>query len=402
MPKDITPELLEAVQSSFEKNIEKNERIKKLKKLLEDGRATYEEADEFAVEVGHALAEAFREHVSSDVLPDGKMYYNIASRMLPPELRELYREASSYAVRVQEALNKKARIGMKAQSPKYNEDREKGLIEYAVGAPQYDNIRKSFEEDLVNFGQAVVTDTLKANAEFQFQAGMSPVIRRNTNGGCCDWCAKLAGTYKYEDVRATGSDVYRRHRSCRCTVTYDPGDGRVQNVHTKRWESRVRGLETHPGKSKAYRIYMSEATPGKGTVKKEPGYADDKKHAGEVESANWMKRKFGGDYLLLRERRDSGKETPDCLKDGAVYMEFKRPTSVNAVEKRIRKGTNQIAAMGNPERGIILVDITDRVAGQREMVEAAKKEGKKRSKQKVLDIIIREKDDIIDIIRIKK
>ena len=78
-----------------------------------------------------------------------------------------------------------------------------------------------------------MTDALKENAEFQYGAGLSPVIRRTANGGCCDWCAKLAGTYPYADVRDIGNDVYRRHRSCRCCIVYDPGEGKVQDVHTK-------------------------------------------------------------------------------------------------------------------------------------------------------------------------
>lgn len=232
----MAPELLEAVERSFRRNLQNNNRIKELMKALEEGRATYHEADQFALEVGQALAKAFNEHISGDTLPDGKMYYNIASRVLPPPLQATYEEVSSFAEAMQRGMNERAKLGIEPVRAAYNADREKGLIERACGADKYEDVRKSFEGDLVNFSQAVVTDTLKANAEFQYQAGLSPVIHRRTNGGCCDWCSKLAGDYPYEDVRDTGNDVYRRHRDCRCRVTYDPGEGRIQNVHTKRWE----------------------------------------------------------------------------------------------------------------------------------------------------------------------
>ena len=235
---DITPDLLEAVERSFRSNLGKNKRIKTLQKALEDGKATYHEADQYAVEVGQELAKAFRKHISSDTLPDGKMYYNIASRVIPPPLRASFEEIADFAETMQRGMNERAKLGIKAVRPKYNAGREEGLIEYAVQADQYDSIRRSFEEDLINFGQAVVTDALRENAEFQYGAGLSPVIRRTTNGGCCDWCSKLAGTYPYEDVRDTGNDVYRRHRSCRCRIVFDPGEGKVQNVHTKRWEEK--------------------------------------------------------------------------------------------------------------------------------------------------------------------
>ena len=39
----------------------------------------------------------------------------------------------------------------------------------------------------------------------------------------CEWCRDLEGTYDYEDVKASGSDVYKRHEGCRCTVSYVPG-----------------------------------------------------------------------------------------------------------------------------------------------------------------------------------
>ena len=222
---------------AFRKNLDRNSRIKDLQEKLLSGKLTGSEADLYAVEVGQALAKAFHDEINSDTLPDGKMYYNIASRVIPPPLRACYEDVADYAEAMYQGMNERAKLGIKAQRAKYSTDREKGLIEYACGSDDYSNRQKNLEGSLVNYAQSVATDTMKENAEFQYQAGLSPVIRRSANGGCCEWCAALAGVYPYEEVRAIGSDVYRRHRDCRCTVTYDPGDGKVQNVHTKRWEA---------------------------------------------------------------------------------------------------------------------------------------------------------------------
>ena len=62
--------------------------------------------------------------------------------------------------------------------------------------------------------------------------GLRPRVIRRVVANCCRWCGKLAGTYTYPDVP---QEVYQRHEYCRCTVEYDPGDGRRQNVHTKKW-----------------------------------------------------------------------------------------------------------------------------------------------------------------------
>lgn len=61
---------------------------------------------------------------------------------------------------------------------------------------------------------------------------LRPKIIRKEKGNCCDWCKAVVGTYDYPDVP---KDVYRRNRYCRCTVEYDPGDGKRRDVHTKKW-----------------------------------------------------------------------------------------------------------------------------------------------------------------------
>lgn len=61
---------------------------------------------------------------------------------------------------------------------------------------------------------------------------LRPKIIRKEKGNCSDWCKAVVGTYDYPDVP---KDVYRRNRYCRCTVEYDPGDGKRRDVHTKKW-----------------------------------------------------------------------------------------------------------------------------------------------------------------------
>ncbi len=92
-------------------------------------------------------------------------------------------------------------------------------------------------EPIVNFSQSIVDDSIRVNAEFQSKAGMRPKIVRKLAGGCCEWCRSLSGAYIYpEDVP---DDIYRRHQNCRCTVDFNPRDGKVRNVHTKKWRSET-------------------------------------------------------------------------------------------------------------------------------------------------------------------
>jgi hypothetical protein len=70
--------------------------------------------------------------------------------------------------------------------------------------------------------------------EFQGRSWLTPKVIRRAERKCCKWCSDLDGIYDYPNIP---DDVYRRHDRCRCTVEYDPADGKRkrQNVHTKKW-----------------------------------------------------------------------------------------------------------------------------------------------------------------------
>lgn len=103
----------------FKRNLKSNlEKARSLKILLkvESQKATYSTANNFAIEVGEILARALQSVVTADRLPDGKMYYNIAKRLLEPVLGNNYKTVADYVVKVQSDLNKKAKIGLNAKS----------------------------------------------------------------------------------------------------------------------------------------------------------------------------------------------------------------------------------------------------------------------------------------------
>ena len=80
--KDIAPALLERIRADF------------LSLLGDEAPAadTYAAAADYAERVGAALAEAFRRNLTADILPDGKLYWNIADRVVRPLLEEAGRQ----------------------------------------------------------------------------------------------------------------------------------------------------------------------------------------------------------------------------------------------------------------------------------------------------------------------
>jgi len=229
--KDITPDLLERIKKDFERQISSNSKISDLIGKLDKGTATYLDANEYSIEIGRTLANVLGKNISSDVLPNGKMYYNIANRIINDTLSRNHDIIADYAAKTQKALNTKAKIGLKVVKPVLNQDRIDGIVNRASSEDRFDNVKWILDEPIVNFSQSIVDDSIRENADIHYQKGLTPRIIRKESGKCCKWCRSIAGIYAYPDVP---KDVYRRHQNCRCTVDYYPGDGKVQNVHTKR------------------------------------------------------------------------------------------------------------------------------------------------------------------------
>lgn len=231
MNDDVLPELLEEVQTNFGQEFGKSEVVVKALKTLEAKKATYANANDFAIEVGEILSKALTTSVTADKLPDGKMYYNIAKRLLEPVLQQNHELVADYSSKVQTVLNESAKISLVAQPVELNQDRIDGFIERFSREDKFDNVKWLLGDPIVNFTQSIVDDSIKKNADFHAKAGLQPKIVRKTAGRCCKWCQSLAGSYNYPDVP---KDVYRRHQNCRCTVDYKPGDGKKKNIWSKK------------------------------------------------------------------------------------------------------------------------------------------------------------------------
>lgn len=236
---DIAPQLLEQLKKRFSESIAANPKIRALYKRIEAGQANYADAEEYAYLIGDALSQTFWKYLSSNVLPDGRMYFNIADRVLRPLLEEDHAIISEAAGMVQTFLNQQAGIGIKAQTVAVNSDRIKGIVDKVSNAEVFDDVAWVLDEPVKNFSMNVVDETLRVNVEFQGKAGLNPRIIRKVRGKCCEWCSRLAGEYDYYELGDLDdpNEVYRRHERCRCTVEFDPADGKRkrQDVHTKKW-----------------------------------------------------------------------------------------------------------------------------------------------------------------------
>lgn len=232
MVEDIVPILLKKIKSEFEGARLDSEVLKDLLSKLHHSKASYLDANQYAIEIGEILSKALGASLTNETLPDGKMYYNIAQRVLTDVLGRNYELVSDYAEQVQKNLNSEAKIGLAAQVPELNQDRIDGLVNRLASEESFDDVRWLLEEPVVNFTQSIIDDSIQKNAEFHHKSGLQPEIVRKAAYHCCEWCQEVQGTYKYPRVP---KDIYRRHKRCKCTVDYDPKSGKVQNVWSKAW-----------------------------------------------------------------------------------------------------------------------------------------------------------------------
>ena len=339
MVEDIVPSLLKKIKSEFEGARLDSEILKDLLSKLQHSKASYLDANKYAIEIGEILSKALGTSLTNETLPDGKMYYNIAQRVLMDVLGRNYELVSDYTEQVQKNLNSEAKIGLAAQVPELNQDRIDGLVNRLASEESFDDVKWLLDDPIVNFSQSIVDDSIRKNAEFHHKVGLSPKIVRRVVGHPCKWCKSLEGAYNYPEVP---KDVYRRHGKCRCTVDYHPGNGKKQNVHTKRWaEDKKKSVIEYrkkiglPDNDKPYVSIKKEwlKNSKKGSVSdmeywEQDGvkYHVDGKHVvleyseKEKEVAEWLAQKFGFKVQMApRVNFPKSIPSPDYLVNGMKF-----------------------------------------------------------------------------------
>lgn len=228
---DIGAELLGKIRAEFQKTCKADKYIQSVLKKIEGGTAKMEEVALLSKQLGFRVSQAIGAHVNVAALPDGKMYYNIADTILTGVLKDNYDVINSAAAECQKALDSQTGINITPQQAAFPTERVQAVVNAASVPDIAEEVMiRRMTAPAQNITESFYNDYVQTNVKFRSDAGLDCYIIRNDHGGCCEWCAKLAGKYHYpEDVP---KDVYRRHDNCGCTVTYLNGR-KAQNVWDK-------------------------------------------------------------------------------------------------------------------------------------------------------------------------
>jgi len=372
MENDVLPGILQEVQERFERDFGKSEIVRNAFATLKAKKATYKTANEFAIEIGDILSKALGASLSADKLPDGKMYYNIAQRLLTDVLGRNHELVSGYASDVQKNLNDKAKIGLKVQVPELNLDRIAGIVNRFSSEENFEDVSWLLGEPIVNFTQSIIDDSIQKNAEFHHRSGLQPEIVRKSYFHCCEWCQEVQGNYKYPRVP---KDVYRRHQHCRCILDYDPKNGKTQNVWTKKisnkssdeLENRKRiNIDVRDNNRKAdiqeYKTIVDVLGVKNAPISlakfQDLKYNDVKGYKELKDRIKWTKAKFPTEKSLNGHFKDHGKEFGDITIEEYQKMAsdlLSKQTSDKILgyqteHRRVRYDVeNNVYVLGNPK-----------------------------------------------------
>lgn len=207
----------------------------KLWEKVNAGKATYADAQEYSKIVADEWSKLLKKYFGVDADISGLTIDDIA-RDIEKALNQCYRNSSYYTSKVQEVINDSVKININAVEGKIDKSRISNLIEkLKAGEEIADDVLLTvdtmwlIDEPVVeNISMAAVMDTLRANASLHTDAGLVSYIERKQGvGGCCDWCASVAGRFVYGEQP---DDFFKIHKHCNCQITYMPSRQRWQRI----------------------------------------------------------------------------------------------------------------------------------------------------------------------------
>ena len=206
----------EDIRQEFMDLVNSDKVVSDLYKKIRDGDATYATVNKLAARVGDDLGKILMRYAPTQNIDEWDL-----DDLIPGSLGLDHNIISTACKQMQEHMNKDAGLGIKPKEPKFNWDRTQGIIDELRKHPDnFEDIEKGFQDQLVNFSQNIVSDSIRDNAQLMARAGIKTMVIRQAEFKACEWCRDIAGVYDYAEVKDTGNDVWRRHENCRCTIDY--------------------------------------------------------------------------------------------------------------------------------------------------------------------------------------
>lgn len=249
-------ELLNDVGKTFRAKVEKDRKLRSLAKKIRDG-TDFTKVNDYSVRLGECLSESFLENTKTLAY----MSEEVAQEVIPPMLTIDHELMATVASQVQQNINSAEGLGVQVLDPSLDTDAIGEIVRQISSYSSFDEARYLLIEPVINFTQQVADRSLERNTEAMAKVGMKSTITRKMSGReitpgikvvrsrkgkeyrypysryaneytyPCPFCQERAGTFEY-DKNTIGTEIFRRHPRCRCTITVQRGN-RFQDAISK-------------------------------------------------------------------------------------------------------------------------------------------------------------------------
>jgi len=212
-------------------------KLRSLQKRIESGTATLRDSFEYSAAVAGIAGRVLSENIIG-ITPEERELICTAL------LRQNHRVVNDIFAQVQENIDRRNGLTLRPRQGEFPAERVQQFAHSLVDPTVEESvIRRRARSGTENITLSFHDDSVRENAKFRNDAGLTCYLDRQTNGKCCPWCSDAAGRYLYG---TEPRDIYRRHDNCNCTVIFENGRQR-QNVWTKRsWEAPEVGSGNKP------------------------------------------------------------------------------------------------------------------------------------------------------------
>lgn len=131
---DIGLELQESIETAFNERLAIDVVIKAIKLKVENGKATQRDVTMLCKRLGEIASKVLIENIKPEMMPNDKMYWNIAEKAIKPLMIQIHGIVNKVAAEVVEAERKTNGIHIKPIEPVFPEERIESLINNFVNA----------------------------------------------------------------------------------------------------------------------------------------------------------------------------------------------------------------------------------------------------------------------------
>jgi hypothetical protein len=211
---------------------------------------SWQDAQDLAGEAGRLMGGIIADELAAAFASDEPLSEADVLAIIPPALRQNHDFVASYVKRMQQLQNSDAHLPPTAPDMPFDKDRADGIAVSASRAEKLAEHLAEMREEIETNSRIDVDRALEEEAAIHEEMGLFPRIVRTADPNCCEWCSMMAGEQEYRPGMDT--EIFRRHKNCRCLISYDPSESRnaqrlvrfgrkMTDTSAKVIEKRIRG-----------------------------------------------------------------------------------------------------------------------------------------------------------------